>query len=104
MPLSISEVHRATHRATGGDVALKRILMHNEKDGMPITALREIKILKALDHKNIVKVLDIVVTPRRSTVVAVLCIADIAYGKGNPTWLARYRWCSHTWTMTLLDS
>lgn len=39
--------------------------MHQEKDGMPITALREIKILKALDHPNIVKVLDIVVMPSR---------------------------------------
>lgn len=45
--------------------------MHNEKDGMPITALREIKILKALNHKNIVKVLDIVVTPRRFSAVLV---------------------------------
>jgi len=76
--------------------------MHNEKDGMPITALREIKILKALSHKNIVKVLDIVVTPRRSSVIAYV-FADMC-GQGNRTWLARYRWFSHTWTMTLLDS
>ena len=61
-------------------MALKRILMHNEKDGMPITALREIKILKALNHKNIVKVLDIVVTPRRSNIVAVLCVANMICG------------------------
>jgi serine/threonine protein kinase len=78
--------------------------MHNEKDGMPITALREIKNLKALNHKNIVKVLDIVVTPRRSCVVAFLCISDMTCGQENPTWLARYRWSSHTWTMTLLVS
>jgi serine/threonine protein kinase len=78
--------------------------MHNEKDGMPITALREIKILKALSHKNIVKVLDIVVTPRRSSVVPFFCLADLTCGQGNPIWLARYKWSSHTWTMTLLDS
>jgi serine/threonine-protein kinase BUR1 len=29
--------------------------MHNEKDGFPITALREIKILKMLSHPNIIK-------------------------------------------------
>ncbi|KAI8848094.1 kinase-like domain-containing protein [Chytridium lagenaria] len=29
--------------------------MHNEKEGIPITALREIKILKSLNHKNIVQ-------------------------------------------------
>ena len=32
--------------------------MHNEKEGMPITALREIKILKALHHENIIEILD----------------------------------------------
>ena len=42
-------------------VALKRILMHNEKEGMPVTALREIKILKALKHKNVVELLDMFV-------------------------------------------
>ncbi|KAJ6631243.1 kinase-like domain-containing protein [Mycena sp. CBHHK59/15] len=49
----------------GGTVALKRILMHNEKEGMPVTALREIKILKALDHPCIVRILDMFVV--RST-------------------------------------
>ena len=42
-------------------VALKRILMHNEKEGMPVTALREIKILKALKHPNVIEVLDMFV-------------------------------------------
>lgn len=46
---------------TGTAVALKRILMHNEKEGMPVTALREIKILKALKHPNIVPLLDLFV-------------------------------------------
>lgn len=34
-------------------MALKKILMHNEKDGFPITALREIKLLKLLSHPNV---------------------------------------------------
>ena len=38
-----------------------RILMHNEKEGMPVTALREIKILKALRHPCIVGLLDMFV-------------------------------------------
>ena len=42
-------------------VALKRILMHNEKEGMPVTALREIKILKALNHPCIVDIVDMFV-------------------------------------------
>ena len=42
---------------------MKRILMHNENEGVPITALREIKILKRLRHQNIVPLLDIAVSP-----------------------------------------
>ncbi|EEB99486.1 hypothetical protein MPER_00830 [Moniliophthora perniciosa FA553] len=46
-------------------VALKRILMHNEKEGMPVTALREIKILKAMSHPCIIEILDMFIV--RST-------------------------------------
>ncbi|KAI9797527.1 MAG: serine/threonine protein kinase, CMGC, CDC2/CDK sub [Piccolia ochrophora] len=48
-----SEVHKARSRRSGAVVALKKILMHNEKDGFPITALREVKLLKMLSHPNI---------------------------------------------------
>ncbi|KAJ7138530.1 kinase-like domain-containing protein [Mycena crocata] len=62
---TFGEVHKALHTATRTQVALKRILMHNEKEGMPVTALREIKILKALNHPCIVNILDMFVV--RST-------------------------------------
>ncbi len=55
------EVHKAVHRIKGNTVALKRILMHNEKEGMPVTALREIKILKALRHSCIIDIQDMFV-------------------------------------------
>ncbi|KAI0305169.1 kinase-like domain-containing protein [Multifurca ochricompacta] len=58
---TFGEVHKAKHCPTGKLVALKRILMHNEKEGMPVTALREIKILKALKHPNVVELLDMFV-------------------------------------------
>lgn len=48
-------VTKARSRRTGAAVALKRILLHNEKDGFPITALREVKLLKMLSHPNILK-------------------------------------------------
>ncbi|KIP11898.1 hypothetical protein PHLGIDRAFT_33171 [Phlebiopsis gigantea 11061_1 CR5-6] len=62
---TFGEVHKAVHRTKGHTVALKRILMHNEKEGMPITALREIKILKALRHPNIIDILDMFVVRSR---------------------------------------
>lgn len=52
---TFGEVSKARSKRTGAVVALKKILMHNEKDGFPITALREIKLLKQLDHINILK-------------------------------------------------
>ncbi|KAL7284009.1 hypothetical protein ACG7TL_001282 [Trametes sanguinea] len=58
---TFGEVHKAIHREKGHTVALKRILMHNEKEGMPVTALREIKILKALRHPCIIDIYDMFV-------------------------------------------
>src|SRR6059058_2047314 len=44
---TFGEVSKARSKKTGAIVALKKILMHNEKDGFPITALREIKLLSS---------------------------------------------------------
>ncbi|KAJ4328027.1 serine/threonine protein kinase, CMGC, CDC2/CDK sub [Fusarium piperis] len=65
---TFGEVHRARSRKTGALVALKKIIMHHEKDGFPITALREIKLLKLLSHKNILKLEDMAIEhPTRQT-------------------------------------
>ncbi|KAI1429501.1 kinase-like protein [Xylaria sp. FL1777] len=58
---TFGEVHKARSRRTGALVALKKIIMHNEKDGFPITALREIKLLKLLSHKNVLRLEDMAV-------------------------------------------
>uniref|UniRef100_A0A7S0Q0M8 Protein kinase domain-containing protein n=1 Tax=Coccolithus braarudii TaxID=221442 RepID=A0A7S0Q0M8_9EUKA len=54
------QVYKARNKETGDVVALKRVRMDNEKEGFPITAIREIKILKVLNHKNIVRLKEIV--------------------------------------------
>ncbi|KAI3410105.1 Cyclin-dependent kinase 12 [Globodera pallida] len=54
------QVYKASDAQTGRMVALKKVRLENEKEGFPITAVREIKILRQLDHPNIVKLLDIV--------------------------------------------
>lgn len=41
-------------------MALKKVRLENEKEGFPITAVREIKILRQLNHKNIVNLREIV--------------------------------------------
>ena len=45
---------------SGEVVALKKVRLENEKEGFPITAVREIKILRQLNHKNIVNIKEIV--------------------------------------------
>lgn len=41
-------------------VALKKIRMDTEKEGFPITAIREIKILSSMHHENVVNLREIV--------------------------------------------
>ncbi|KZO89963.1 kinase-like protein [Calocera viscosa TUFC12733] len=64
---TFGEVHKARSHVTGQLVALKRILMHEEREGIPITALREVKLLKKLKHPNVVPLVDMVVTKGAQT-------------------------------------
>ena len=58
-----SEVYKARHRKSGKVVALKKLLSRSEQEGFPITALREIKLLKALKHPNVVELVDMASGP-----------------------------------------
>ena len=49
-------VYRARDKKTNEIVALKRLKMEKEKEGFPITALREINTLLKSQHPNIVTV------------------------------------------------
>ncbi|CAI0413608.1 unnamed protein product [Linum tenue] len=57
------QVYMAREIATGEIVALKKIRMDKEREGFPITAIREIKILKKLQHDNVIKLKEIVTSP-----------------------------------------
>ncbi|XP_057430682.1 cyclin-dependent kinase C-2-like [Lotus japonicus] len=57
------QVYMAKEHKTGEIVALKKIRMDNEREGFPITAIREIKILKKLHHENVIKLKEIVTSP-----------------------------------------
>ena len=54
------QVYKAKDKATLEMVALKKVRLENEKEGFPITAVREIKILRQLNHRNIVNLKEIV--------------------------------------------
>lgn len=55
-------VARAKEIATGKVVALKRLKIEpNDRNGLPVTGLREIQILKDCEHRNIVRLQEVVV-------------------------------------------
>lgn len=56
----IHQVYLAKDSKCGDLVALKKIRMDNEKEGFPITAIREIKLLKNLHHANVINLREIV--------------------------------------------
>jgi len=80
------QVYKARSRESGEIVALKRVRMDNEKEGFPITAIREIKILKVLNHKNIVRLHEIVTSDA----------SDYNHGKGSIYMVMEY--CDHDLT------
>lgn len=48
-------------------VALKKVRLEHEKEGFPISAVREIKILRQLHHKNIVNLREVVSDKQNAT-------------------------------------
>lgn len=55
------KVYKARNLQTLKMVALKLLRMESERDGFPITAIREIKLLQSLRHPNIVSLLEMMV-------------------------------------------
>ncbi|KAJ3360053.1 kinase subunit of RNA polymerase II carboxy-terminal domain kinase I [Kappamyces sp. JEL0680] len=56
------QVFKAQNKKTGGYVALKKLYLKEDdkgkeknRDGFPITSIREIEILRSLNHENVVK-------------------------------------------------
>ncbi len=48
-------VYKARVRGTHSYVAMKKIKLEAEDEGVPSTAIREISLLKELHHPNVVK-------------------------------------------------
>lgn len=59
---TFGKVYKARNALNGFHVALKRIRMETEKDGFPVTAMREIKLLQSLRHDNVVQLHEMMVS------------------------------------------
>lgn len=58
--IALSNRGLTLHQRLGSRFALKKVRLDNEREGFPITAVREIKILRQLTHTNVVQLMDIV--------------------------------------------
>jgi len=81
--LTVRSVFLGVDKKTGEMVALKRINTKQEENGFPITAIREVKILKALNHKNIVDLKEIVTSKGAFRLDVRKILSSLLYGDFN---------------------
>jgi serine/threonine protein kinase len=70
-------VFKALDQASGQCVALKCIKLPKETEGFPVTAVREIKLLKAMNHENIISLHEIVTYARSQGLQITACHKDL---------------------------
>ena len=70
-------VHKARHKGTGDIVALKKMRLEGEDDGVPATALREIAILRELKHWNVIHLQHVFHTDRSLYLAFEYCDSDL---------------------------
>lgn len=58
------KVYKARNKITGEFVALKKLRLEGEREGFPITAMREIRLLQLFNHPNIISLLEMMVERR----------------------------------------
>ena len=62
-------VYKARDLDSGQIYALKKIRLESEDEGIPSTAIREIALLKELQHTNIVRLVNVLHTDKKLTLV-----------------------------------
>ena len=70
-------VYKAIYQPTKQLVALKKIKLEDEKDGFPPTTLREICVLKELNHPNVVELIDVILDKTRIYLVFEFLCMDL---------------------------
>lgn len=79
------KVFKAIHIYTEQKVALKKIRMEGEKDGFPVTAMREIKLLQHLRSHNVVSLLEVMVERNECFMVFEYLAHDLTGLINHPT-------------------
>ena len=79
------KVFKGLNAYTKKAVALKKIRMEGERDGFPVTAVREIKLLQSLRHKNIVELREVMVEKNDCYMVFEYLAHDLTGLLNHPT-------------------
>eukprot|EP00891_Asterochloris_glomerata_P008776 jgi/Astpho2/8776/fgenesh1_pm.00128_%23_15_t len=71
--------YKARNRNTGEIVALKALRMDRERDGLPVTSVRELRVLQSCKHPNLVNLLKVVTGSKLDSVFLVFeyCAHDL---------------------------
>lgn len=80
------KVYKARSTRTGEFVAMKRMKLDSEEEGVPSTAIREVALLREAKHENVVKLLDVFCTTSKLVLVFEFLENDLkkymkSYGK-----------------------
>ncbi|XP_065200041.1 cyclin-dependent kinase 5 homolog isoform X2 [Planococcus citri] len=70
-------VFKAKNRETLEIVAMKRVRLDDDDEGVPSSALREICLLKELKHKNIVRLYDVLHSEKKLVLIFEYCEQDL---------------------------
>ncbi|KAJ8949190.1 hypothetical protein NQ318_021683, partial [Aromia moschata] len=62
-------VYKGKNKKTGELVAMKKIRLVSDDEGVPSTAIREISLLKELRHPNIVSLEDVMMEEQRLYII-----------------------------------
>jgi len=71
------EVFKVKDTITGEVLAMKKMKLHDEDEGIPSTAIREISILKELPHRNVVQLRDVYCTKQKVMLVFEFVESDL---------------------------
>jgi len=62
-------VYKGVNEKTGEVIALKKIKLETQSEGVPSTTIREISVLREIDHPNVVKLKDVIMCPNKMYLV-----------------------------------
>ncbi|KAI1424409.1 kinase-like domain-containing protein [Xylaria sp. FL1777] len=80
------KVFKGKHVYTSKLVALKRIRMEGERDGFPVTAMREVKLLQSLRHPNVVELHEVMIERNECYMVFEYLSHDLTGLLNHPTY------------------